>query len=156
MDMKKGPTTQKVKISCFPNKGMWGVYPEAMAWNVGDVHSDFNFGECMWRSGPQRANFIVHFEIGPLWATYPDTLTQIEMWVHIANIPGHCLWIDTPHAYVWAVWNFHFLICWPHFEVHFPISKNSFKPFFGLMGDSWRNGNTRHAGTLKIYNCHLY
>ena len=43
---------------------MWGLYPEAMVWNVGDVHSDFNLGERIWSSDAQRANFIVHFEIG--------------------------------------------------------------------------------------------
>ena len=69
---------------------MWGVYPEAIAWNVGAVHSDFNFGELIWKSGPQRANIRVHFGIWPLGATSPDTLNQIE------------IWIDTPHAYVWA------------------------------------------------------
>ena len=81
---------------------MWGVYPEAMAWNVGAVHSDFNLGERIWRSSPQRANLKVHFEICPLGATSPDMLTQIEIRVYSANIPGHCVWIDTPHAYVWV------------------------------------------------------
>ena len=27
---------------------MWGVYLEAMNWNVGAVHSDFDLGECIW------------------------------------------------------------------------------------------------------------
>ena len=31
--------------------GMWGVYPEAMDWNVGAMHSEINLGECIWRSG---------------------------------------------------------------------------------------------------------
>ena len=57
---------------------MWGVYPEAMGWNVGAVHSEINLGECIWRSGPQRANLKVHFEICPLGATPPDTLTQMD------------------------------------------------------------------------------
>ena len=26
---------------------MWGVYPEAISWIVGAVHSDFNLGELM-------------------------------------------------------------------------------------------------------------
>ena len=30
------------EIFTSPNIGMWGVYPEALAWNVGAVHSDFN------------------------------------------------------------------------------------------------------------------
>ena len=41
---------------------MWGVYPEALAWNVGGVQFNFNFGERIWRSGPQRANLKVHFK----------------------------------------------------------------------------------------------
>ena len=51
---------------------MLGDYPEAMAWNVGGVHSDFNFGERIWRGGPRRANLKVHYEIGPLGATTPE------------------------------------------------------------------------------------
>ena len=58
---------------------MWGVYPEAMAWNVGGVHSDFNFGERIWSSGAKRANLIVNFEISTLWTTSPDALTKIEI-----------------------------------------------------------------------------
>ena len=58
---------------------MWGVYPEAMAWNVGGLHSDLNLGERIWSNGTQRADFIVHFGIGPLWAIFPDTLTKIEI-----------------------------------------------------------------------------
>ena len=81
---------------------MSGVYPEAMAWNVGAKHSDFNLGERIWRNSPNMANLTVGFEICPFGATSPDTLTQIEIRVHSANIPGHCLWIDTPHVYVWA------------------------------------------------------
>ena len=49
--------------------GIWVVYPEAMAWNVGGVHSDFNFGERIWRSCPQRTNLNENYEIGPLCAT---------------------------------------------------------------------------------------
>ena len=77
-------------------------HEDAMAWSVGAVHYDFNLGEHIWRSGPQRANIKVHFEIYPLGATSPDMLTKIEIQVYRANIPGHCLWMDTPHAYVWA------------------------------------------------------
>ena len=58
---------------------MWGVYPEAMAWNVGAVHSKNNLGERIWRSSPKRANLKVHFEICPLGATSTDTLTQIGL-----------------------------------------------------------------------------
>jgi hypothetical protein len=57
---------------------MWGVYPEAMAWNVGAEHSENNLGERIWRSSPKRANLKVHFEICPLGAISPDTLTQID------------------------------------------------------------------------------
>ena len=58
--------------------GMWGVDPESMGWNVGTVHSEINLGECIWISGPQRANLKVHLEICPLGATPPDTLTQMD------------------------------------------------------------------------------
>ena len=58
---------------------MLGVYPEAMAWNVDALHSDFNFGERNWRSGPQRANIKVHSNICPLGDTSPDALTGIEI-----------------------------------------------------------------------------
>ena len=43
------------------------------------VHSYFNFGERIWRSGPQRANIRVHVETCPLGATSLDALTQIEI-----------------------------------------------------------------------------
>ena len=109
--------------------GMLCVYPEAMVWNVGAVHSEINLYECIWRSSPKRANLKVYFDICPLWASSPDTLTQIDFWVHSANIPGHCLWINTPHAYVWATWNFHFLMGGPRFEVNFPPSKILWKAF---------------------------
>ena len=55
-----------MKISCLPNIGMRGVYPEAMAWNIGAVHSNFNLGEQIWRSSRKRANHKVHLEIYPL------------------------------------------------------------------------------------------
>ena len=58
---------------------MWGVYPEAMALNVGAVHPDFHLGERIWRSGPQRANLKVHSEMCPLGATFPDTCTEIKI-----------------------------------------------------------------------------
>ena len=130
IDLKTGSAHLKVKISRRPNIGMWGVYPEAMAWNVGAVHSEINLGERIWRNSSQRANFNVHFEICPFGATSPDTLTQIVFWVLSANIPGHCLWIDTPHVYVWASWNFHFSMGGPRFQVSFPPSKISWKPFW--------------------------
>ena len=56
-------------MSHHPKIGMWGVYSEAMAWSVGDVHSDFNLGECIWRSCPKRSNLKLHFVFslfGPL------------------------------------------------------------------------------------------
>ena len=109
--------------------GMWGVYSGAMALNVGAVLSEINLGEHICRSGLQRANLKEHFKICPLGATSPDMLTKIEIWVHSANIPGHCLWIDTPHAYVLATWNFHFLMGGPRFEVNFPPSKIVWKAF---------------------------
>ena len=73
------PTLFKVKVSCRPNIGMWDVHPGAMTCNVGSVPSDFNLGERIWRSDAHRSNFMVHFEIGPLWASSPDTLPKIEI-----------------------------------------------------------------------------
>ena len=58
MTSKQVLPIKKVKMLCHLNIGMSGVYPEALAWNVGAVHSDFKLGERMWRSGPQRANQI--------------------------------------------------------------------------------------------------
>ena len=52
---------------------MLGVYTDTMAWDIGAAHSDLNLVD------PQRANLKVHFEICPLRATSPDTLTQIEI-----------------------------------------------------------------------------
>ena len=71
----------------------------------------------------------VHFKICPFVATFPDMLTQIEIRLHSANIPGHCVWIDTPHAYVWMTWNFHFLMGRTCFEINFPPAKILWNPF---------------------------
>ena len=79
IDLKTGPTQKKVNILHCPIIDMWGVYPEAMAWNICAVHSDFNLVERIWRSSPQRANLKVHLEICSLGATSPDMLTQIEL-----------------------------------------------------------------------------
>ena len=49
IDLKTRPTHWKVKISCQPNIGMWGVYPEAMACNVGGMCSDLNLIERILR-----------------------------------------------------------------------------------------------------------
>ena len=112
------------------NISMWDACPEAMAWKVGAVHSDFNLGERIWRSGPQRANLKVYSDTCPFGATSQDTVTEIEIWVHSNNILGHCLWIDTLYTHVWAAWNFHFLMCGPCFEVRFPPAKILSNPFF--------------------------
>ena len=77
-----------------------GVYPEAMAWNIGVVCSDFILGECILGESTLRPNLKGHFEIGPLVALSPDTLTKPKIWAHSANVPIHCRRIDTPHAYV--------------------------------------------------------
>ena len=47
-------------------------------------------------------NIKVYFEIRPSGALSQDTLTQINIWAQHANIAGYCLWIDTPHAYIWT------------------------------------------------------
>ena len=46
---------------------MWDVYPEAMAWNIGAVHSDFNFIEQILRSSPQLS-VQSWFELELAWA----------------------------------------------------------------------------------------
>ena len=64
-----------------------------MASNVGNVHSNFNLIERIWSSGIQRANFKVHYEIGPLWATSYGLKKKVlsllqyqplNKWTHIA------------------------------------------------------------------------
>ena len=69
-------TLLKPKHLCRPNIGMWGVYPEAMACNVGGLCSDFILGECIWRKSPFWPNLKVHFEIKTSEAFSPDTVTQ--------------------------------------------------------------------------------
>jgi hypothetical protein len=55
--------------------------------------------------------------LGAFLAFPTDTLTQIKIWAHSANIPASCVWIDTPYAYVWTTWNFHFIMGGSNFEV---------------------------------------
>ena len=101
------PPSKNQKKLCFPNIGICGVYPEAMACNVGGLCSDFNLGERIpWNKSPQQPYFNMHFEIRPLGSLYQDKLTQMKIWAQSANIAGHCLWIDTPHAYVWTTYFF--------------------------------------------------
>ena len=66
-------------------------------------HINFNLGESIWRYPPWRPYLKVHFEIGPSGALSQNTLTELKIWAHNANIPVHCLWIDTPCAYVWTL-----------------------------------------------------
>ena len=40
---------------------MWGVYPEAMDWNVGAGHLDFELGECIWTESSKTTQ-IWHFQ----------------------------------------------------------------------------------------------
>ena len=56
----------KVKISRQPNKGMWGVYPKAMACNVEGLCPDLLSEKCTFRKGILGA-FSQH------------TLTQIKI-----------------------------------------------------------------------------
>ena len=55
-----------------------------------------------WRVMLRQPNPNVYFEIRPLGPLSQDTPTQINIGAQHANIAGHCLWIDTPHAYVWT------------------------------------------------------
>ena len=50
---QSGAQSHPLKIFHCPNIGMWGVYPEAMAWNIGAVYSEINLGECIWKSSPK-------------------------------------------------------------------------------------------------------
>ena len=107
------------------------LYPDAIAWNVGTVHLDFNLCERIWRSGPQRANLKVHFDIYPFGATSSDTLTKIKIWLDSANIPGHCLWIDTPQSTCLCSGDIKFSLFdgWAPFRGQFPTSKNFLNQF---------------------------
>ena len=77
---------------------MWGVYPEAMACNVGGLCSNFILCEGIFRKSPGRPNLKVHFEIRPSGTFSQDTLPQNLIWAQSSNIAGLCLWIDTPHT----------------------------------------------------------
>ena len=55
-----GQPPSKIEKLCRPNIGIWGVYPEAMACNVGRLCWDFNLGECIWRKSHQQPNLQVH------------------------------------------------------------------------------------------------
>ena len=82
---------------------MWGVYPEAMDWNVGAVCSDLHLDECICRKSPWVPNLALFLKVSNFnapGAFYQDTLTQFKIWAQSTNIPVSCLWIDTPHAYV--------------------------------------------------------
>ena len=129
IDLKTEPTHWKVKIPRWPNIGMWGVYPEAMTCSVGELRSDFNLGERILRYSPRRPILKLHFQNMLSGALSQDTLTQIKIWVQSANIAGHCLWIDTPQAYVWLTWNFHFSMGGSRFEVDFLTAKIFWNPF---------------------------
>ena len=116
-----------------PKIGMWGVLPEAMGWNIGAVHSDFHLGERIWRSGRQRANLKVHSEMCPLGANFPDTLTEIKIWMHSANVPGHWPLDRHPTCLCLSGVNCSLFNEWAPIWGQFPTRKNSFRPFFGLI-----------------------
>ena len=82
---------------------------------------------------------------------------QMDFWVHSANITGYCLWIDTPHAYVWATWNFHFLMGGPRFEVNLPPSKILWKPFLAKYPISIHKMAAKMlVGFLKLFFLHSW
>ena len=69
IDLKTGPSHWKVKISRRPNIGIWVVYPEAMACNVGGLYSDFYLGERILRWNPDCLFWKWTFRTGR-WGLY--------------------------------------------------------------------------------------
>ena len=73
-----------------------------------------------YKKPPTHSNLallVIGLNYGTLGAFSPHTLTQIKIWAHSANIPTSYLLIDTPHAYIWTSWNFHFLMVGSNFEM---------------------------------------
>ena len=60
----------------------------------------------------EHKNLVLWEKRAKLGGSGAFLLTQIKMWAQSANIPVSCLWIHTPHAYVW-----------PHLEVNFLTAK---------------------------------
>ena len=45
----------------------WGVYPEAMDWNLDAMHSDFNVGELIWAESPKPSCIVAFKKKGLFW-----------------------------------------------------------------------------------------
>ena len=60
---------------------------------------------------------------GPHNRPYLHVIFKYESdWAQSVNISVSCLWIDTPHDYVYSLWKFHFSMVWPRFEVNFLVA----------------------------------
>ena len=79
-----------------------------------------------------------------------DTLIQMQIWAHSANTPASCLWIDTPHAYGWTSWNFHFLMGGSNFQlkIHPGDGKNFCKFFSYSISYLWK---ATKSGSAQIF-----
>ena len=124
VDLKRGLSIEKWKFMSSKHRHL-GCLSKSDGLECCAVHSDFNLGERIWKSGPKRANLKVHIQICPFGATSLEPATYIQIWVHSTKIPDHCLWLGTPHANVWATCNFNFLMGGPRFEINFPPAKIS-------------------------------
>ena len=81
---------------------------------------------CGLESTEQTNHSTMEKSINPVVITKQScafSLIQTKIWAQSANNPVSCLWIDTQHAYVWMLWNFHFLTVRPHFGVNFLAAK---------------------------------
>ena len=58
---------------------MWGVYPEAIYWNVGALCSDLILGEQKSSGAPNLDLFLKVPNFNAPGAFYEDTLTQLEI-----------------------------------------------------------------------------
>ena len=144
------PSPANDPLACF------SVHPEARDWNVGALCSYFSLDG--WNS-PRAANLALFLKVPNFnapGAFYQDPLTQFKIWAQSANIPVSCLWIDTPHAYVLTLWNFHFSMVGPRFEVNFLAAKTFgsyfFLQFFPFLHTKWQQKML--VGFWKPFDCH--
>ena len=120
-----------VKISWHPNIVMWGVYPEAMACNVGGLCSDFNLGERILRKSTQRPNLKVLFEFRPLGLYIqicsPKSKSDHNPPTLQAIAPGwtpHMPMFGRHHFFYFRKWLTNIWLCWLRgvFSMNWPNS----------------------------------
>ena len=112
-----------MKILRRPNRGKW---PGLLA-----LCTQISILVSVSGEVAQRANLKVHCNIYSLGATYPDTLTEIEIGVHSASRP---LPLDRhPACLCLGGVKFSLEMGGPRFKVHFPPAKMLSNSFFGLI-----------------------